>query len=98
MFIVCDNSCLKVYSCTGTFLYKIGEDNLKRPWDLCVDKNGNLLVCDKDGGQIKQFTVDGAFTGKTYLRVKMHPWGITTTPDGQILMSDKNTKKLYIMK
>ena len=100
MFIVCDNrnSCLKVYSNTGAFLYKIGENRFKRPWELCVDKNGNLLVCDKDGGQIKQFTLRGAYTGTTYLRVKMHPWGITTTPDGRILMSDKNTKKLYIIK
>jgi len=98
MFIVSDNKCLKVFSKTGTFLYKIGENSLKRPWDLCVDKNSNLLVCDKDGGQIKQFTVGGAFTGKTYIKEKMHPWGITATPDGRILMSDKNTKKLYIIK
>ena len=89
---------MKVYSNTGTFLYKIGENRFKRPWDLCVDKNGNLLVCDKDGGQIKQFTVGGAYIGTTYLRVKMNPWGITATPDGRILMSEKNTKKLYIIK
>lgn len=52
MFIVCDNrnSCLKVYSNIGVFLYKIGENRFKWFWELCVDKNGNFFVCDKDGG------------------------------------------------
>ena len=100
MFIVCDNgnSCLNVFDRTGKFLYKIADPPFKNPWDLCVDKYGNLLVCDHTGGQVKQFTVDGSFTGKTVTKVKVKPCGITTTPDGRILITDLNAKKIYIIK
>ncbi|XP_078344575.1 E3 ubiquitin-protein ligase TRIM45-like [Oculina patagonica] len=99
MFIVCDNrnSCLKVFDSTGKFLYKISEPQFKRPWDLSVDKYGNLLVCDFDDGNIKQFTVDGSCTGKTVAKVKLTPWGITTTPDGRILTTDFKTEKIYVI-
>ena len=100
MFIVSDNRnlCLKVFDSTGKFLYKIADPPFKKPWDLFVDKYGNLLVCDNYvGGQIKQFTVDGSFTGKTVTKVKLKPCGITTTPDGRILMTDTNTKKICII-
>ena len=100
MFIVSDsrNLCLKVFDSTGKFLYKIADPPFRKPWGLCVDKYGNLLVCDSyAGGQIKQFTVDGSFTGKTVADVKLKPLGIRTTPDGRILMTDPITKKIYII-
>ena len=99
MFIVCDkiNLCLKVFDSTGKFLYKIADPPFTKPWGLCVDQYGNLLVCDNYvGGQIKQFTVGGSFTGKTVTK-NLKPCGIATTPDGRILMTDTNTKKIYII-
>ena len=100
MFIVCDsrNLCLKVFDSTGKFLYKIADPPFRKPCYLCVDKYGNLLVCDNYvGGQITQFTVDGSFTGKTVTKVALKPWGITTTPDGRILITEPSTKKKYII-
>ena len=100
MFIVCDNEnlCLKVFDSTGKFLYKIADPPFRMPCYLCADKYGNLLVSDNYvGGQIKQFTVDGSFTGKTVAKVELTPWGITTTPDGRILITDLNAKKKNII-
>ena len=100
MFIVSDrnNLCLKVFDSTGKFLYKIADPPFTKPWGLCVDKYGNLLACDSyTGGQIKQFTVDGCFTGKTVTTVNLRPGGITATPDGRILTTDFSTKKIYII-
>ncbi|XP_078346144.1 E3 ubiquitin-protein ligase TRIM45-like [Oculina patagonica] len=107
MIIVSDNwnHCLKVFDSSGKFLYKIGEagkadGQLSYPWGLCVEKYGNrqnLLVCDRDNGRIQQFTVEGCFTGKTVTGLQ-NPIHIATTPDGRILVSDKKTKKIYVLK
>ena len=102
MFIVteCRNHCLKVYDGSGRFLHKIGEEGqadgqLKTPCGLCVDKHDNVLVCDKDNNRIQQFTIEGRFTGK---HVVNKPWGVTTTTDGNILISESSTNNVLIIK
>ena len=105
-FIVSDRDhCLKVYDNSGKFLYKIGEPGegdgqLKQPWGLCVQKCGdecNLLVCNSGNRRVDQFTLEGCFTGKTIDSLQA-PTGITTTPDGLILVTDYETKKIHILK
>ena len=99
------NECLKVFDNTGKFLYKIGEEGkgdgqLKVPCGLCLQKCGNhhnLLVCNRANGRVDQFTVEGCFTGKTVVKLQA-PIRITTTPDGLILVTDFNTKKIHILK
>lgn len=102
MFIVSDwgNHCLKVYDGSGRFLHKIGKEGeadgqLKTPVGLCVDKYGNILVCDRGNNRIQQFTIEGGFTGK---HVVNRPWGVTLTPDGGILFSESLTSRVLIMK
>ena len=102
MFIVSDsfNHCLKVYDGSGKFLHKIGEEGeadgqFKKPWGLCVDKYGNVLVCDRNKNRIQQFTVEGRFTGKHAVN---KPWGITTTTYYNILISETSTNKMFIIK
>ena len=100
-----DNHCLKVYDNSGKFLYKIGEPGegdgqLKQPWGLCVQKCGdhcNLLVCNRGNLRVDQFTLEGCYTGKTVDSLQ-DPRGITTTPDGLILVTDFATKKIHILK
>ena len=100
-----DNHCLKVFDNSGKFLYKIGEPGkvdgqLHGPWGLCLEQCGNhynLLVCNTTNGRIDQFTVEGCFTGKTVDKLQ-GPIGITTTPDGHILVSDYEAKKIFILK
>ena len=107
MFIVSDywNHSLKVFDSSGKFLYKFGKEGeadgqFRYPWGLCVEKYGNrqnLLVCDRNNGRIQQFTVEGCFTGKTVTALE-NPLHIATTPDGRILVSDNETKKIYLLK
>ena len=106
-FIVSDwgNNCLKVFDNTGKFLYKIGEKGegdgqFRGPYGLCLQKCGNhhnLLVCNRANSRVDQFTVDGCFTGKTVVKLQ-DPTIITTTPDGLILVTDYETKKIHILK
>ena len=104
MFIVSDseNGCVKVFDSSGRFLRKIGEKGdadgqFTRPYGLCVDKHGNLLVSDNCTGHVQQFSIEGRFTGKTVAKLQS-PWGITTMPDGRILVCDWQSSKVYILK
>jgi len=100
------NNCLKIFDHSGKFLRKIGEQGegdgqLNCPWSLYVEKCGNhrnILVCDRDNGRIVQFSVEGAFTGKTVTEFVKRPTGIAVTPDGRILVTDFTAKKIYILK
>ena len=106
MFIVSDskNNCLKVFDDSGRFMYKYGEKGeadgqFKKPSGLCVDKYDNILVCDKLGGHVHQFTMEGTFTGKTLTNSKLKwPRGVTTLADDRILITDIKAKEVYIMK
>ena len=105
-FVVSDwgNNCLKVFDNAGKFLYKIGEpgegDGQLGPHRLCLQKCGNhhnLLLCNRTNGRVDQFTVEGCFTGKTVVKLQ-DPTRITTSPDGLILVTDFETKKIHILK
>ncbi|XP_058969835.2 E3 ubiquitin-protein ligase TRIM71-like [Pocillopora verrucosa] len=95
-----NNDCVKVFDERGQFLYKFGEKGngdgqLIQPCGLCVDKYGNLLVCDTGNERIQQFSSEGTFTGKTSSKVNpMLPCGVATMPDDRILISDFREVKI----
>ena len=105
-FIVSDarNHCVKIFDSSGKCFRKIGaqgkgDGQLNWPMALCVEKRGNhhnILVCDYNNKRIVQFTMEGSFAGKTATNLQC-PVGIATTPDGRILVSDSNAKKMYIL-
>ena len=105
-FFVTDrnNNCVKVFDERGQFLYKFGEKGngdgqLIQPCGLCVDKYGNLLVCDIGNERIQQFSSEGTFTGKTSSKVNpMLPCSVATMPDDRILISDFREKEVKILK
>ena len=104
MFIVADslNSCLKIFNSSGNFLHKIGEKGnadgqFLKPYGVCVDQHGNILVSDKESGHVQQFTIEGRFTGKTVTKLT-GPWGMATMPDGRILVCDYKGGKVFFLK
>ena len=104
MFIVADslNSCLKVFNSSGNLLHKIGGKGNKdgqflRPYGVCVDQHGNILVSDTESGRLQQFTIEGRFTGKTVTKLTW-PWGMATMPDGRILVCDHSGGKVLFLK
>ena len=104
MFIVADsgNSCLKVFNSSGNFLRKIGkkgneDGQFLKPYGVCVDQHGNILVSDTESGRVQQFTIEGRFTGKTVTKLTW-PWGMATLPDGRILVCDYNAGKVLFLK
>ena len=104
MFLVSDtcNHCIKTFDLSGTFLYKFGErgdrhGQFRRPRGLLVDSSNNLLVCDTENKRVQQFSLDGRFTGKCITRLPK-PMAITKAPDGRILVTSHDQKKVYILK
>ena len=105
-FFVTDsnNNCVKVFDGSGKFLYKFGgkgngDGQFFEPMGLCIDKYGNVLVCDSMNHRIQQFTLEGTFTGKTSANLELQwPWGVATMPDGRVLISDWLAKEVYILK
>ena len=103
-FLVSDtgNHCIKAFDQSGTFLYKFGKEGnqdgqFNRPRGLLVDSSNNLLVCDFGNSRVQQFSLDGRFTGKSITRLSK-PMAITTAPDGRILVTSFDEKKVHILK
>ena len=104
MFLVSDagNHCIKAFDQSGTFLYKFGKEGnqdgqFKCPSGLLVDSSNNLLVCDFGNSRVQQFSLEGRFTGKSITRLSK-PMAITTAPDGRILVTSFDEKKVHILK
>ena len=104
MFLVSDrdNHCIKAFDQSGTFLYKFGKEGnqdgqFNRPRGLLVDNSDNLLVCDFGNNRVQQFSLDGRFTGKSITRLSK-PIAITKAPDGRILVTSYDEKKVLILK
>ena len=104
VFLVSDtsNHCIKAFDQLGTFLYKFGKQGnqdgqFNRPRGLLVDSSDNLLVCDFGNNRVQQFSLDGRFTGKSITRLSQ-PMAITKAPDGRILVTSYDEKKLYTLK
>ena len=96
------NNCVKAFDQSGTFLYKFGirgnqDGQFYCPRLIHVDSSNNLLVCDHGNNRVQQFSLDGRFTGKSKAVLK-GPIGITTAPDGSILVTSRTEKKVYILK
>ena len=103
-FLVSDtgNHCIKAFDQSGTFLYKFGKEGYQDgqfqwPRGLLVDSPNNLLVCDSGNNRVQQFSLDGRFIGKSITRLSQ-PMAITKAPDGRILVTSFDEKKVYILK
>ena len=97
-----DNHCIKAFDQSGTFLYKFGKEGnqdgqFNMPRGLLVDSSNNLLVCDFGNNRVQQFSLDGRFIGKSITRLSQ-PMAITKAPDGRILVTSHDQKKVYILK
>lgn len=77
------------------------EGEVSRPWGLCVNKEGNILVADRRNNRIQIFNRNGEFqttfgtkgTGPGEFDL---PAGITTDSCGRIVVIDKDNHRVQI--
>lgn len=77
------------------------EGHVSRPWGLCVDREGNIIVADRRNNRIQLFNSRGEFksmfgckgTGPGEFDL---PAGITTDTYGRIIVIDKDNHRVQI--
>lgn len=77
------------------------EGQVSRPWGLCVDREGNIIVADRRNNRIQIFSSRGEF--KTMFGSKGTgpgefdlPAGITTDTYGRIIVIDKDNHRVQV--
>ncbi|CAG9795871.1 unnamed protein product [Diatraea saccharalis] len=77
------------------------EGHVSRPWGLCIDREGNIIVADRRNNRIQIFNSRGEF--KTMFGSKGTgpgefdlPAGITTDSFGRIIVIDKDNHRVQI--
>ena len=69
---------------------------------MAVDKQGNIIVCDKDNHRIQRFTKDGVFInkfggfGENQGKLK-RPWGVSIGNDDEIIVTDRKNSRIQIL-
>jgi len=102
VFVSCDKTrCVKVFNNEGDFLYDIGTEGpgkLNRPVGLSVDKFNNLLVCDKKGGNVHVFTLEGKFVNsiKGQSAQFQEPWAVAVSNTGQVFITDTEKHCVHV--
>lgn len=77
------------------------DGQLSRPWGVCVDKDGNIIIGDRRNNRIQIFYPDGSFkfafgtkgTGDGQLEL---PAGVTTDRQNRIIVADKDNHRIQI--
>ena len=94
-------SCVKVYNSKGEFLYDIGKEGpgrLCHPVGLAVDKFNHLIVCDKKGGNVNVFTLEGKFVNsiKGQSAQFQEPWAVAVSNTGQVFITDTEKHCVHV--
>lgn len=77
------------------------DGQLCRPWGVCCDRNGNIIVADRSNNRIQIFHPDGTFKFKfgeqgTAPGQFDRPAGVTVDPMGRIVVADKDNHRIQM--
>ncbi|XP_015905207.1 E3 ubiquitin-protein ligase TRIM71-like [Parasteatoda tepidariorum] len=94
------------YSQVGKVLLSFGgegdsDGKLCRPWGVCTDKSGNIIVADRSNNRVQIFNPDGTFKfkfGSPGQRPGQfdRPAGVTTDHLNRIIVADKDNHRIQI--
>ncbi len=102
--LVCDagNGMIKIFDNIGVQRDDIGYGMLDYPFDAVCDRYGNIWVCDAEQNKIFCFNMAGdrlfgiGESGSEGSYSFDNPCGLTVTPDGRLVISDKGNNRLVI--
>ncbi|XP_065908832.1 tripartite motif-containing protein 2-like [Dysidea avara] len=89
------NHRISVFQYNGQFCISFGSGQLGNPYDVTVNVNNQLLVCDGNRNYIVTFTLDGHYVGKFGTQGSNRgqlttPYSLATDVNGSILVTDSN--------
>ncbi|CAD6195979.1 unnamed protein product [Caenorhabditis auriculariae] len=78
-----------------------GDGELCRPWGICVDLRGRVLVADRSNNRVQVFDKDGNFLSKFGTSGNRpgqfdRPAGITTNSLNNIIVADKDNHRVQV--
>ncbi|KAJ1368413.1 hypothetical protein KIN20_029540 [Parelaphostrongylus tenuis] len=78
-----------------------GDGELCRPWGICVDLRGRVLVADRSNNRIQIFDRDGVFLAKfgcggTRSGQFDRPAGVTVNTRNNIVVADKDNHRIQV--
>ncbi|KAF2884307.1 hypothetical protein ILUMI_21869 [Ignelater luminosus] len=79
-----------------------GDGQLCRPWGVCCDRAGNIIVADRSNNRIQVFRANGIFSHKfgsqgTGPGQFDRPAGVAVDPAGRIVVADKDNHRIQIL-
>ena len=96
-----NNTCIQVFSAEGEHLQWLGDTKLNHPYDVSIDSNDTVYVCERDNYRIcifdtnctllHSFGTEGKSPGQFN-----SPRGITVDKNGLIYVSDYNNGQVQI--
>ncbi|KAJ8881480.1 hypothetical protein PR048_017961 [Dryococelus australis] len=77
------------------------EGQLLRPWGVCCDRLGNIIVADRSNNRVQVFRQDGMFLFKFGSKGSEsgqfdRPAGVTTDAQGHIVVVDKDNHRVQV--
>lgn len=88
--------------CSMSFGFDGADDgHVSRPWGLCVDREGNIVVADRRNNRVQVFYPDGSFKLKFGTKGVLNgqfdlPAGIAVDPQNRIVVVDKDNHRVQI--
>ncbi|XP_045598418.1 E3 ubiquitin-protein ligase TRIM71 [Procambarus clarkii] len=94
------------YSSVGPVLLTIGgegegDGQLCRPWGVCSDKDGFIIIADRSNNRVQVFSPDGTFhhcfgTAGSRPGQFDRPAGVATDNMGRIIVADKDNHRIQV--
>lgn len=98
-----DNNRVQYFTPDGAFLgkFSIGCGQLKRPWGLCVDSRGHIVVLDTRNDCVQVFSEDGGFVKSFGSRGTGHceflqPYFAAVHKNGNIYITDNGNHRVQV--
>ena len=97
VFVADTNHAIQIFKPEGTFLSKVDSSEVNTPRGLLVE-GGLMFVADSGKKHVQIFTTAGKFL-KTLTKYSLNePYGIAKNKDGNILVTDKQKGKMFVIK
>ena len=92
---------IQIFTSNGKHLRWLGDTKLNRPFDVSIDSNDTVYVCDKDNNQICVFDVHGTLLHSFGTKGKLpgqfnRPCGLTVDKNGLIYVTDLGNGRVQI--
>ncbi|XP_064598998.1 E3 ubiquitin-protein ligase TRIM71-like [Liolophura sinensis] len=94
------------YATVGPMLLQFGgegeeQGRLCRPWGICCDRDGYIIVADRSNNRVQVFNPDGTFHHKFGAPGSRNgefdrPAGVATNHQGHIVVSDKDNHRIQL--